>query len=171
MVCTDKNKTPNKISETISPVLIWRRTWIFLWYRRLSSVVLGNWYYLISRNYQSSVHSLETFKRHPLYKKCLYNQPGPSQEINQLQNNLYSKIKKKIRMCLKTWGVLVADVLRQMIEEQFVHMKHDPSKSVQLSQLRDSMICWEGTSNATELCKTSFTRQSTTSYVISLIRT
>lgn len=31
-----------------------------------------------------------------------------------------------------------------MIEEQFVHMKHDPSNSVQPSQLKDSVICWEG---------------------------
>lgn len=58
-----------------------------------------------------------------------------------------------------------------MIEEQFVHVKHDPGNSVQFSQLRDSVICWEGTSSATELCKISFTRESITSYVISLIRT
>lgn len=58
-----------------------------------------------------------------------------------------------------------------MIEEQFVHVKHDPGNSVQFSQLRDSVIFWEGTSSATELCKISFTRESITSYVISLIRT
>lgn len=73
---------------------------------------------------------------------------------------------------LRKAGVLVADVLRQMIEEQLVHMKPDPSDSVQFRQLRDSVICWEGTSNAMVLCKISFIRVgTTTSYVISLIRT
>lgn len=72
---------------------------------------------------------------------------------------------------LRKAGAPIADVLRQMIEEQFVHMKPKPSNSVQFSQLRDSVICWEGTSSAIVLCKISFTREGTTSYVISLIRT